>query len=323
MKCFIAGGTGVLGKRLVALLIDNGHEVGVLSRSKEKSEFISSLGAIPIEVNLFDKAKLIEATSGYEIFIHTATSIPKKSKVQPTDWEMNSKIRIEGTQNLISAAQTHKAKLYIQQSIIFHYGHRNGDWVDEDTEITNPYPVYTKPNKSWQKVNNITLEMENIVTNAMKHFHLPAVILRCGWFYSHDSSNLSFIADGGMPIVGGGNAFWNMITIDDAAQAFYLAVSNYQKVAGATINIVDDEPVKIKDFITFATQSNGKHPKKINPYMYKLIKGNQSLNFVMNSVRVKNIKAKSLLEWKPKYPTYKEGIVHELSLLMQNKGNLM
>jgi 2-alkyl-3-oxoalkanoate reductase len=45
MRVFVAGATGAVGRRLVPLLVSNGHEVVGLTRTPEKAEAIRALGA--------------------------------------------------------------------------------------------------------------------------------------------------------------------------------------------------------------------------------------------------------------------------------------
>jgi uncharacterized protein YbjT (DUF2867 family) len=48
MKVFMAGATGVIGRRLVPQLVEAGHEVAAITRSKEKLDMLSTLGAEPV-----------------------------------------------------------------------------------------------------------------------------------------------------------------------------------------------------------------------------------------------------------------------------------
>jgi uncharacterized protein YbjT (DUF2867 family) len=64
MKIFIAGGTGVLGRASLRVLIEAGHQVRSTARGKEKSELVRRLGAEPLDVNLFDQSAVRQAVSG-------------------------------------------------------------------------------------------------------------------------------------------------------------------------------------------------------------------------------------------------------------------
>ena len=58
MRVFLAGATGVIGIRLVPLLVGAGHEVAGMTRSDDKSAQIEALGAQPVICDVFDAASL-------------------------------------------------------------------------------------------------------------------------------------------------------------------------------------------------------------------------------------------------------------------------
>ena len=61
MRMFLAGASGVIGQRLIPLLVDAGHVVGGMTRSANKTELLAKLGAEPILVDVFDRDALIRA----------------------------------------------------------------------------------------------------------------------------------------------------------------------------------------------------------------------------------------------------------------------
>lgn len=105
MNIFIAGATGVLGRRVVKQCIDAGHSVAGLSRSGENDTVLSTLGAEPRRGDFFDAASLRNIIAGCDVVMHLATAIPKKILVRKGDWLLNDRLRTEkGTRNLAEAA---------------------------------------------------------------------------------------------------------------------------------------------------------------------------------------------------------------------------
>ena len=76
MKVFVTGGTGAIGRHVLAALIDQGHEVSALARSAEKAAAIASQGAVPVAVSIFDKDGLAKAFAGHDAVINLATALP-------------------------------------------------------------------------------------------------------------------------------------------------------------------------------------------------------------------------------------------------------
>ena len=93
MKVFVAGATGVLGRRLVQQLRTHGHEVSALARSAENERLIRSLGGEPKRADLFDADSLTRAAEGADVVIHAATAIPKEANPLGGDWTLNDRIR--------------------------------------------------------------------------------------------------------------------------------------------------------------------------------------------------------------------------------------
>jgi uncharacterized protein YbjT (DUF2867 family) len=78
MRVFLAGATGVIGERLVPLLIDAGHLVAGMTRSPSKAEPLEALGAIAVVCDVFDRKALREAVVDFdpELVVHQLTDLP-------------------------------------------------------------------------------------------------------------------------------------------------------------------------------------------------------------------------------------------------------
>ena len=87
-KVFVAGATGVLGKRAVARLVAEGHEVTGVARSEQKAQLLRRLGAAPVAVDVFDAAAVRDAVAGHDVVMNLATHIPPLSKAAaPGAWK--------------------------------------------------------------------------------------------------------------------------------------------------------------------------------------------------------------------------------------------
>ena len=75
MKIFVAGATGVIGRRLLPLLLADGHQVTAIGRSLAKREALARIGAAPLDVSLFEQEALVRAVAGHQVVINMATSI--------------------------------------------------------------------------------------------------------------------------------------------------------------------------------------------------------------------------------------------------------
>lgn len=119
MRVFVAGATGVIGIRLLPLLVGAGHEVAGMSRSAERTGPIETFGAEPVVCDVFDPAALAEAVEGFrpDLVMHQLTDLPDEVDRISEHSERNNRIRTEGTRNLLAAAHAARATRFLAQSI--------------------------------------------------------------------------------------------------------------------------------------------------------------------------------------------------------------
>ncbi len=305
-KVFITGATGVLGKRVVKSLIDKDIQVVALSRSASNSSQLKQAGVEVVEGNLFDPEEMIEATKNCDAIFHLATHIPRKpipNKMK--DWEENDKIRTEGTKALLQAAVANNIKIFIQESVTILYGNKNGETVTSETPIAEEQIKWTRS----------AVEMENMIRGEKRTGH---IILRFGSFYSEDSWNTTYLFDSirkrQFPVIGKGDFYWNLISVDDAANAVVYSYQNFQRLKNKTINFTDFSPILYKDFaIGLAALTGSKKPFSIPLFVAKLLMGKEVIGFITNSYRIQQDDIIS--DWKPKYKNCLEG----MQSILQNK----
>jgi nucleoside-diphosphate-sugar epimerase len=140
MNIFVAGATGVIGRPLVKLLRQAGHDVTGTTRSAGKIADIEKLGGKGVVADALDAEALRRAVIAAkpDVVIHQLTDLPDVS--DPAQMvvarEKNSRVRIEGTRNLMAAAKAASVRRVIAQSIAFVYApgkkpYREGDPLDE------------------------------------------------------------------------------------------------------------------------------------------------------------------------------------------------
>ncbi len=119
MRVFLAGATGVIGVRLVPLLLAAGHEVTGMTRSAGKIDRLRELGAEPVVCDVFDADALIDAVRSArpDLVMHQLTDLPDSPEQIPEFAQRNNRIRTEGTRNLLAGARAAGAGRFLAQSI--------------------------------------------------------------------------------------------------------------------------------------------------------------------------------------------------------------
>jgi len=118
-RIFLAGATGVLGIRLLPILITDGHRVAGMTRSAANTAQLEALGAEPVVCDIYDAERLADAIRSFapELVMHQVTDLPDRLEQLGDYAERNDRIRTEGTRNLIAAAAGAGCDRLLAQSI--------------------------------------------------------------------------------------------------------------------------------------------------------------------------------------------------------------
>ena len=119
VRIYVAGASGVIGSRVVPLLLGAGHTVGAMTRSAEKANRLASIGAQPIVCDVFDRPALTSAVRAFspDVLLHELTDLPDDLESLPEDSVLNARIRREGTGNLLDALEGLGPTKIVAQSV--------------------------------------------------------------------------------------------------------------------------------------------------------------------------------------------------------------
>jgi NAD(P)-dependent dehydrogenase (short-subunit alcohol dehydrogenase family) len=119
MRIFVAGASGVIGTRLVPLLVAAGHDVAGMTRSPGKVAALEALGAEPVLCDVYDTAALRSAVIRFApvAVIDQLTDLPDDAAKIPELSARADRMLREGTRNLLDAAAAVNADRFLAQSI--------------------------------------------------------------------------------------------------------------------------------------------------------------------------------------------------------------
>ena len=291
-KVFVAGATGVLGRRVVAGLVAAGLEVTGVARRPANHADLAALGVRPVALDLFDQAAVHAAVAGHAAVCNLATAIPVGDRANdPSAWEATDRIRRVGARNLVDAALAAGASRYLQESIVFVYADGGERLLDESAEI--------KP----AHVTSAALLAEAQAARFAEHGG-AGVALRFGQFYGFDSGHTVQAIDAalaGLPVeLGAESAYRSSVTTDDAASAVLAALN----APSGVYNVVDDRPLPRGEYVDALADSLGV-PTPIRRSVTPELPAPFSV--LLRSLRVSNQRLREITGWQPAFPSAWEG----------------
>ena len=314
MRIFVAGATGVIGKRLVPLLRANGHEVVGTTRSPGKVDDLRAVGAEPRVLDVLDAVAVGKAVSEArpEVVVHQATALSDLGNLRNLDeaFADTNRLRTEGTDNLLAAAQAAGAEEFVAQSFAGWPYAKEGSLVKDEEAPLDPSP----PANAEQSMAAIR-HLEKAVAGAEA---LAGIVLRYGGFYGPGTSlfeggeHVAAIRKRAFPLVGSSAGMWSFVHIDDAAAATLAAI---ERGGRGIYNVVDDEPAPASEWLPYLAERLGaKQPRHVPEWLGRLVAGEQVVSMMTEARGASNAKAKRELGWTLVHPTWREGFANGLGL---------
>lgn len=302
MRVFVAGATGVLGRRLIERLADRVDEVVGLVRDEEGAELVEARGGIPRRGDVLDPGTLEGVVTDAEVVVHAATAIPTKTKPSAEDWEHNDRVRVEGARNLVAAAGEDLER-FLFPSIVWLARQPNGSTFDE-----------TAPRQP-DRATRSAARVEDYLEQERADRGFDPTILRYGFFYAPDAAHTrQFGRDllaGDLPVVGGGllgrrDAKLSFVHADDAARA---AADAIESGASGLYHVVDTRPTTAAEFLSeFADLLDARDPRRVPGWLARFIVGKETVDMLTNPMPTTSERFREDVGWQPQYSTYREGL---------------
>ena len=301
MRVLLAGASGAVGTPLTRQLIDAGHQVVGITRSRANAERLRAAGAEPVVADVMDRENLLTALRDVraDAVMHQLTALGSMKIRDPM--RGTNELRTTGTAHLLAAARTVGARRFLTQSIVLGYGYRDHGphLITEDDPFAEPAPG---------RFSSAITALHSAEEQVFSADEMEGIALRYGMFYGPDSVSrmiVNLVRKRRLPVPSSGGGFVSLIHLDDAAAATVAALEKGR--AGQAYNIVDDEPVRWADYMdTLAAELGARRPWRVPTWMLRAIPYFHTL--MTTSMRVSNAKARRELGWSPAVSTYREGL---------------
>ncbi len=312
MRVFVAGSTGAIGKQLVPLLVESGHEVVALVRTPRKGTEVEAFGAKAVVADALDRDALTAAIrrAQPEVIIHQLTALSSVLSFRKLDEEfaLTNRFRTEVTETMLMAGRLVGARRFIAQSFCGWPFAREGGPIKTEDDPLDPTPP-----ASFRKTLAAIRYLEEAVRKATD---IEALALRYGFFYgpgtsiAKDGAVVALVRKRQIPIVGDGAGIWSFIHIEDAARATVAAVS---RGAPGIYNIADDEPAPVSIWLPFLANVLGaKPPRRVPAWLARLLIGDGGVVMMTQIRGASNARARREFGWELVYPSWRRGFVEGL-----------
>jgi nucleoside-diphosphate-sugar epimerase len=294
----------------VPQLVARGHEVTATTTNPAKLEVLQLLGAEAVVMDGLDAVEVGEAVAKArpDTIVHQMTGISMTHGGKPDLKHMDrwfattNRLRTEGTDHLLAAAEATGVSHFVAQSFASWNGVRRGGWVKTEED-----PLDVLEGTAALPVMEAIHHLEEVTVEA------GGAVLRYGGLYGPGATDdqLELVRKRQFPLVGRGTGYSSWVHLDDAASATVLAV---EQQARGVFNIVDDEPAPAREWLPYlAACAGAKRPLRVPRWLARMLAGDVAVTMMTEGRGFSNAKAKRQLGWELRYPSWRQGFKEGLA----------
>jgi len=307
MRVLVAGANGAVGRRLVPMLVARGHGVIGTTTNPGSLDAIRSVGAEAVVMDGLDATSVGEAVARTrpDAIIHEMTALSGAPDFRHFDrwFAVTNRLRTEGTEHLLAAARATGVTRFVAQSFTGWSNARVGSWIktEDDPLDANPLPQQRE-----------TLAAITFLERAVGEAPLEGIVVRYGGLYGPGSTEAlaAILRKRMFPVIGDGAGVVSSTHVDDAASGTIAALERGRR---GIYNIVDDEPVRSREFVPAIAEALGApKPLHIPAWLGRVLAGDVAVTMMTQGRGASNARAKRELGWQPIWPSWRDGFRHGL-----------
>ena len=282
MKVLLAGATGAIGRLLLPLLVDAGHQVSGTTRSAARSQRIAAAGGRPVVLDALDREAVLAALRAErpDVVIHQLTDLSRR------DFAANARLRVEGTRNLVDAALATGVQRMVAESIAWiHVPGRGPASEEEPLDLDAPPPR----GRMVAAVQSLERAVAEVPVGVVLRY---GILYGPGTWYSREGLTTGQVLRGE---VVADDAVTSFVHVADAARA---ALEALHWPAGP-LHVVDDEPAAGRDWVPAYAALVGAASPPRRP-------GSQGWERGASNARARR------LGWRPAFPSWRQGFASVL-----------
>jgi len=263
-KILVTGADGLLGSNLVRELLKRSYSVYAFVQPGRQQKTLAGLDIEKVCGDLLNEEEILNAMNGCDAVIHAAAS----TSLWPSRSSMVNRVNIDGTVNVIKAAQHHKIKriVFVNTANSFGFGTKQHPGVEDNPNKSEKYRLDYMDSK---------YKAQQLVLKAVREEGFPAVIVNptfmLGPYDSMPSSGAMVLAIYNQKIPGYPVGGKNYICVKDAAVAIANAITMGRI---GECYILGNQNLSYKEAFTRIAQTIGVHsPRFLMPAIISKIYG--------------------------------------------------
>jgi len=247
--CFVTGGSGFIGGKLVQRLVREGQAVRALARSDAAAEKVAALGAEPVRGELADPIALTAAADGATVAFHLAAHLGEWGP-----WEDFERGNVVGTRNVLAACEEAGVSRFV------HCGTEAALMAGEPLiQVDESAPLRPDSRAPYPA----TKAKAEQVVRATAREGFETVALRPRFVWGKGDTTLlpemvKTVEAGRFAWVGGGRNVTDTTHVDNVVEGLILAAAKGR--SGEVYFVTDGEPVVFREFVSELLRTQGVEP---------------------------------------------------------------
>jgi nucleoside-diphosphate-sugar epimerase len=290
------GGTGFLGTYLLPRLLQRGYDVTVLTRSRERIPSLESLGVRGVIGDLLAPQSFLPSLTPHDAVVSIAMPDIRLGRISRKRFRVLRQQTTAYFSTPIAVAEKLGCPLVVTLGTSFRtVGEEVADesWPIERFGMT----------RIGELVDPLLVEVTRRGSPPLIQM-LPGEIYGPGGLFR---TMYEWMKTGRYRVIGSGQNYVPRVYVEDCADAYARVLEKMP--LGERFILADDGPCTSREFADFmADTMNVPRPRSVPGFLIRIVLGDLLYQTATMNCRVSNAKVKRYLDWRPRYPTYREGL---------------